>query len=112
MAERDKVIKSGQLTLPRILFLAAIGAFVVGMVSLGPIFMIIGYWVLTLAICGLLYVIAIDYGIHMEKVDLTGASVQQAAATQVSNASASVESKPLTSEARAKKRTSRPKRRR
>jgi DNA-binding NarL/FixJ family response regulator len=43
-----------------------------GMVALGDKFLIMGYWVLTLAICGLLYLIAIDYGIHMEKVDVTG----------------------------------------
>jgi hypothetical protein len=109
MAERDKVIKSGQLTFPRLLFLAAIGAFVVGTVALGGIYLTIGYWALTLAICGLLYLIAIDYGIHMDKVDLTGSTVQPAAAAQVS---APVESKPLTAEARAKKRTSRAKRRR
>ena len=109
MAERDKVIKSGQLTLPRLLFLAGIGAFVVGTVALGGIYLTIGYWALTLAICGLLYIIAIDYGVHMEKIDLTGSAVQPTAAAQVS---AAAESKPLTSESRAKKRTSRTKRRR
>ena len=71
MAEKDKVIKSGQLTLSRLIFLAVIGVAVAGMVALGGKFLIIGYWVLTLAICGLLYLIAIDYGVHMEKVDLS-----------------------------------------
>ena len=71
MAEKDKVIKSGQLTLPRILFLAAIGVVIASMVALGGKFLIIGYWVLTLAICVLLYLISIDYGVHMEKIDLT-----------------------------------------
>src|SRR5215470_15111802 len=72
MAEKDKVIKSGQLTLPRILFLGVLGLIIAGMVALGGKFLIIGYWVLTLSICGLLYLIAVDYGIHMEKVDASG----------------------------------------
>ena len=72
MAERDRVIKTGQLTLPRILFLALIGGLIVAMVSLGGKALIIGYWGLTLAICGLLYLIAIDYRVKMDKVDLTG----------------------------------------
>jgi len=79
MADKDKVIKSGQLTLPRVLFLIVIGVVVAGMVALGGKFLIVGYWVLTLAICGLLYLIAIDYGVHMEKVDLTGQPAQTAA---------------------------------
>jgi hypothetical protein len=79
MAEKDKVIKSGQLTLPRILFLVAVGVVIAGMVALGGKFLIIGYWVVTLTICGLLYLIAIDYGVHMEKVDLTGHAAQPAA---------------------------------
>ena len=70
MAERDKVIKSGQITLPRLLFLAAIGGFVVLAVSLGGWFLVVGYWALTLGICGLLYLIAIDWHVHMDKVEL------------------------------------------
>lgn len=72
MAERDKVIKSGQLTIPRLLFLAVVGGLIVAMVSLGGKALIIGYWGLTLAICGLLYLIAIDWRVKMDKVDLTG----------------------------------------
>ena len=72
MADKDKVIKSGQLTLPRILFLGVIGLVIAGMVGLGGKFLIIGYWVLTLSICGLLYLIAVDYGVHMEKIDASG----------------------------------------
>src|SRR5215813_9066467 len=78
MAEKDKVIKSGQLTLPRILFLAAIGVLIVGMVAVGGKVLIIGYWVLTLAICLLLYLIATDYGVHMEHVNLTSPPPTQA----------------------------------
>ena len=71
MAERDKIIKGGQITWPRLLFLAAVGLFVFLMVSAeGGKYLAIGYWVLTLAICGLLFIIAIDYGIKMEAVEL------------------------------------------
>ena len=63
MAERDKVIKSGQLTLPRILFLGVVGGVIVFTVYAGGIFLTLGYWFLTIAICGLLFLIAIDYGV-------------------------------------------------
>ena len=79
MAERDKVIKSGQLTVPRLLFLAVVGGLIVAMVSLGGKALIIGYWALTLAICGLLYLIAIDWRVKMERVDLSGQAAQTTA---------------------------------
>ena len=79
MAERDKVIKSGQLTLSRLLFLAAVGGIIVFTVYSGGVFLSIGYWLLTLAICVLLYLIAIDYGVKMDKVDLTSQPLQAAA---------------------------------
>lgn len=110
MAEKDKVIKSGQLTLPRILFLVVIGVVVAGMVALGGKFLIVGYWLLTLAICGLLYLIAIDYGVHMERVDLTSQPAQTAAieaAPAGETASAAAPADP-----RIKRRTSRPVKRR
>ncbi len=110
MAEKDKVIKSGQLTLPRILFLVAVGIVVAGMVAVGGKFLIVGYWVLTLAICALLYLISIDYGIHMEKVDLTAQPASPAAieaTPAVSPAGAAA-----TAEPRTKRRTSRPVKRR
>lgn len=71
MAEKDKVIKSGQLTLPRLLFLVAVGIVIAGMVAVGGKVLIVGYWVLTLAICVLLYLIATDYGVQIEHVNLT-----------------------------------------
>src|SRR5712691_4637777 len=86
MAERDKVIKSGQLTIPRILFLALIGGLIVAMVSFGGKALIIGYWGLTVAICGLLYLIAIDYRVKMDKVELTGQPVQAAAIAEAAGA--------------------------
>jgi len=110
MAERDKVIKSGQLTIPRILFLALIGGLIVAMVSLGGKALIIGYWTLTLAICGLLYLISIDYRVKMDKVDLTGHTAQAGAVAESIGEGAT--SKPITSQPRPKKKTSRPVKRR
>lgn len=76
MADRDKVIKSGQLTLPRLFFLALIGGLIVAMVAIGGKALIAGYWIMTLAICVLLYLIAIDYGVHMDHIDLAGHPAQ------------------------------------
>jgi|SRR5437588_6998256 len=110
MAERDKVIKSGQLTIPRILFLALIGGLIVAMVSLGGKALIIGYWVLTVAICGLLYLISIDYRVKMDKVDLTGHTAQAAATAE--SIVESVTSKTIASQPRSRKKTARPAKRR
>lgn len=68
MAE-DKLIKSGQITWKRVLFLVVCGALIVGFVWLGGRALSIGYMLLTLAICVLLYLIAIDYGIHLDKFE-------------------------------------------
>lgn len=112
MAERDQVIKSGQLTLPRLVSLAAIGGLIVAMVALGGIALTIGYWVITLAICILLYLIAIDYGIKMDKVDTTGQPLQVAAAGAESPVAA-IESAPaVTGEVRVKRKNSRAAKRR
>ena len=78
MAERDKVIKSGQLTLPRVLFLIAVGGVITATVALGGIWLSIGYWLLTLALCGLLYLVVTDYGVKMDKIDLSGQPAQAA----------------------------------
>jgi hypothetical protein len=86
MAERDKVIKSGQLTVPRLLFLAIVGGVIVFTVYAGGVYLSIGYWALTLAICGLLFLIAIDYGVKMDKVDLSTQPVQTAAAAEATSA--------------------------
>lgn len=111
MAEKDKVIKSGQITLPRLLFLALIGGLIFAMVAVGGKALIIGYWVLTLAICVLLYLIATDYGINMDKVSLTGQPVQQAAA--IESAPTTEAARVATVDSRVKRRTTRaPKRRR
>ncbi|MEK6287983.1 MAG: hypothetical protein AABO57_19870 [Acidobacteriota bacterium] len=112
MAERDKIIKSGQITLPRILFLAAIGGIIVFTVYKGEVYLSIGYWVLTIAICGLLFLIAIDYGVKMDKVNLTVEPAQAAAAAIEPARAATPSLKTTLGEARPKKRTSRPAKRR
>lgn len=110
MAEKDKVIKSGQLTLPRILFLVVVGGLIVAMVAIGGKALIAGYWIMTLAICGLLYLIAIDYGIHMDHIDLTGQPAQAAAAVEAKPAAEVARATP--SDARVKRRPSRSAKRR
>jgi hypothetical protein len=111
MAERDKVIKSGQLTLPRILFLAVVGGVIVFTVYAGGVYLSIGYWLLTVAICGLLFLISIDYGVKMDKVDLTAHPAQAlAAAESVSTITPGV--KATAGQPRPKRRTARPAKRR
>src|SRR5262245_7041119 len=110
MAERDKVIKSGQLTLPRILFLALVGGIIVFTVYAGGVFLSIGYWFLTLAICGLLFLIAIDYHVKIDKVDLAGEPAPATVGDSVSAAAPSL--KTTLSEPRPKRRPSRPAKRR
>ena len=109
MAERDRVIKSGQLTLPRLLSLAVIGGIIVATVALGGVWLTVGYWLLTIAICVLLYLVATDYGIKMDKVDLTG-QPSQAAAIEAAPVADAV--RPAQAEARVKRRTARPVKRR
>ena len=111
MAERDKVIKSGQFTIPRIAFLLLIGAILWAIVFLGGVYLSLGYWFLTLAICGLLFLIAIDYGVKMEKVSLAIEPAQAAAAMEPTGA-ATPTLKTTLGEARPKKRASRPAKRR
>ncbi len=63
----DRLLKRGQLTMPRLLSLAAIAGFIVASVWLGGVWLTIGYWAITLAFCLLLFLIAIDYGVEMDK---------------------------------------------
>ena len=111
MAERDKLIKSGQFTIPRLLSLAAIGGLIVAMVAIGGVALVVGYWILTLGICLLLYLIAIDYGVKMDKVDAT-APVQVAATSAGSPAVAPEGARPSTGETRVKRKGNRPAKRR
>lgn len=64
----DRLIKRGQLTWPRMLSLAVMAGVIVAAVSLGGVWLIIGYWVITLGFCILLFLVAIDYGVKMEEV--------------------------------------------
>ena len=111
MAEKDKIIKSGQFTIPRLLSLAAIGGMIVAMVAIGGAALVIGYWVLTLGICALLYLIAIDYGISMDKIDAAG-SAQVTAAAAGAPAVTQEAARPASSEARIKRKGNRPAKRR
>ena len=106
----DKLIKSGQLTLPRVLFLAVVGGIIVATVALGGVWLSIGYWLLTLGLCVLLFFIALDYGVKMEKVDLSPQTAPATAAIDAQPAAERVAS-PI-SAPRPKKRGARPARRR
>ena len=55
---KDKIIKSGQFTFRRILFLAVIGGIIVGTVAMGGLWLNIGYWLITLGLVVLLLLIA------------------------------------------------------
>ncbi|MCI0488558.1 MAG: hypothetical protein L0229_18370 [Blastocatellia bacterium] len=107
MAE-DKLIKSGQITLPRILFLGMVGGIIVATVALGGVWLTVGYWLLTLGISGLLLLIAIDYGVHMEKVDPQAPLGQEVASSESGSETdaqaASRESRPRRRASRATKR--------
>jgi hypothetical protein len=72
----DKVIKSGQFTLGRLAFLAACGIALFIVVAKG--LLLVGYLLLTLVLCVLLFVIAIDYGVDLDKVDFTAAQAPAA----------------------------------
>jgi hypothetical protein len=72
----EKILKSGQFTIARLLFLAACGAVIVGIVALGGQFLSIGYLLLSAVICVLLYLVAIDYGVKMDTIDTTAAKAQ------------------------------------
>lgn len=106
---QDRSMKSGQITLPRVLFLAVVGAVIVGTVALGGVYLTIGYWLISIAFCVLLYFVMVDYGIK-DQVAAPGAP-QPAATLDTGATAASVST--ATAEARARKRTgSRPVKRR
>lgn len=73
MAE-DKMIKSGQFTLARLLFLVVAGGVIVGIVALGGLFLKVGYMLLSAVICVLLYLVAVDYGVKMDTIDTSARS--------------------------------------
>jgi hypothetical protein len=105
---QDRSMKSGQITLPRVLFLGVVGAVIVGTVALGGIYLTIGYWLITIGFCVLLYFVMVDYGIKDQVVD---PGAQQAASIETGATTASVGTTAV--EARARKRAgSRPAKRR
>ena len=99
MAE-DKILKSGQFTIARLLFLVACGAVIVGIVALGGKFLSIGYLLLSAVICVLLYLVAIDYGVKMDTVDTT-------AKAQALPLESAVVARPVVDEAKTRKRSAR-----
>ena len=85
MAE-DKIIKSGQLTLPRLVFLALAGGLIALFVARGGVWLTVGYFALTAFLCVLLFLIAIDYGVKMDKVRLHGQPTEGPVPDEVSPA--------------------------
>jgi hypothetical protein len=86
MAE-EKVIKSGVLTIPRLLSLAVIGLIIFLTVWSG--LLAIGYWLMTLGLCGLLTLILMDYGINKKILDLE-AGPDQAGTPEIQSTSSEV----------------------
>ncbi|HYP25559.1 MAG TPA: hypothetical protein VE262_02480 [Blastocatellia bacterium] len=76
MAE-EKVLKGGQITIPRILFLLVVGGLITATVALGGVWLSIGYWLITLSLCVLLYLISVDYGVTMETADYKSQAVTE-----------------------------------
>jgi hypothetical protein len=68
----DKLIKSGQFTLKRFLFLVGAGLILVGVVWSGQLN--VGYLLLTAVLCVLLLLVGMDYGVSMEKVEFGSAA--------------------------------------
>src|SRR5262245_4092644 len=104
MAE-DRIIKSGQFTLPRLAFLVACGVIFFVIIATGKL--ALGYILLTLALCVLLTLVMIDYRVHMGAVETT-----EAAAPQPLEVSDEADSAAAAKDARPRRRTSRPARRR
>lgn len=67
MANEEKIIKAGQLTLPRILFLAACGVILWLIVYYGQLK--IGYLLVTASLCILLLMVALDVGVKLDEYD-------------------------------------------
>ena len=107
MAE-EKVIKSGVITLPRLLFLAVVGLIIFLTVWSG--LLAVGYWVMTLGLCGLLALIVMDYGIKKEVLNLEAGSDQAAVSDTQANTAEVVSSS--ASAPRVRRRSSRPTKRR
>ena len=115
MPEKDKLIKSGQFTLPRLFFLLVSGVVVFVIVATGRLN--IGYILLTLVICLLLYLIATDWGVQMEEIETGNLAPRQDLNRNPALAGVAptepVATRPINQESRTRRRSSRqPKRRR
>ncbi|HXG67541.1 MAG TPA: hypothetical protein VNO70_20735 [Blastocatellia bacterium] len=112
---QEKLIQSGQFTLPRLLFLAVAAGIIVGAVALGGVFLSVGYLLITLALCVLLFLIAIDYGVNIDKVNPqtpTAQATAQAPVPATESAIAPEAAAVTASEARPRRRANRPAKRR
>jgi|SRR5215469_18111540 len=105
----DKIIKSGQFTAKRLLFLIVAGLLLVAVVWSGHLN--IGYLLLTAVLCVLLVLIAMDYGVNMEKVEF-GSAVPQPNPNIISAADPERQATVSQSQVRARKRTGKPAKRR
>jgi len=105
----DKLIKSGQFTAKRLLFLIVAGLVLVAVVWSGHLN--IGYLLLTAVLCVLLILIAMDYGVNMEKVEF-GSAVPQTNPNIISAADPERQPAVSQSQVRARKRTGKPAKRR
>jgi hypothetical protein len=103
----DKIIKTGQLTWTRVLFLIACGVVLFIIVATGKA--ALGYILVTAVLCLLLFLVMIDYRVDMGTVDSTPSPAQQPTPIdQPVSTSSAVGGK----EVRPRRRTSRPARRR
>jgi hypothetical protein len=98
---QDKIIKSGQLTIRRIFFLVVVGGIIVATVALGGLWLVIGYWLITLSLVILLLLVAFDYGVSMDRTDRQSQQVQAIAGVEPSVV------QQATSEPRVRRRSSR-----
>lgn len=108
---KERIIKSGQFTLSRFLFLILFGALIVASVWGGGIWLTIGYWGISLGLCALLFVVSIDYGINMDKVEFRSQAVSTPVAS-IDTFASSPSVAEAASAARAKRQTKRPAKRR
>lgn len=107
MAE-DKVIKSGQLTIPRLAFLGLCGLILFVIVATGQL--AIGYLLITGVLCLLLLLVTIDYRVSYEaEVKPSQSQQQQTVAAGTAEVPAPVVA---AREARPRRRGSRPAKRR
>ena len=106
----DKVLKSGQFTWSRLLFLGIAGGLIALFVARGGVWLTVGYFSITLALCLLLFLIAIDYGVKMDKVNAPEQASAQGPGLGLSPVAEVF--KPTASEPRPKRKGSRPAKRR